>query len=254
MAECTDCLVPLVDELIDEPEPDHSTASFSVAGWPESNIRSLRRLLDGSEILFRLDVESGELTVPGSRAGAVEELVVIVGTPDAVLVDDADLRPERDDEAETSAGALGVADMASRVIAAIVDGVITGVAVTAARFVVNGFEFTFADRRREATFVIAVTGATFAYEALMTWRLGGTLGKIALRLTVCDRSSGDQLTGRAAALRAIVKHVAGISGLLGAAFQLVDCVPAFFDDRRRALHDRAASSLVVARPLAAENS
>ena len=80
------------------------------------------------------------------------------------------------------------------------------------------------------------------HAALVASPLQATLGKLAVGLKVVGPDGG-----RVSLLRAVARHLSRewVSGLLTMGFGYF-LVP--FDDRRRALHDRMAGTLVVARP------
>lgn len=52
IVECADCLVPLVDELfpVDHSLGGQTLAEWELLDWSDQQLRSLFRLLDGSEI------------------------------------------------------------------------------------------------------------------------------------------------------------------------------------------------------------
>ncbi len=97
----------------------------------------------------------------------------------------------------------------------------------------------------------AVTGVYFV---LTEWLLSGqTLGKMALSIRVVDAMTGGPISARQAVVRWLVRFVLWVAlplltlglGLVAA---VTDALWPLWDDRRQALHDKLAGTIVVAGP------
>ncbi|MEY2468265.1 MAG: hypothetical protein QOF21_963, partial [Actinomycetota bacterium] len=182
--ECADCLVALTDKF---PEPDdrrdttrdHATVEFSVAAWPESRIRSLRRLLDGAGVAFLLHVDTGALEVNAADEATTEELLAIAGA--------ADESEEIRSYGEAAAGegtpdeTVPAAGLGRRIVGRLVDGLVASLATA----VLIG-AFPFLVWPYDTTTMVVVIATVAAFEILCTARWGRTIGKFVVGTRVVD--------------------------------------------------------------------
>lgn len=85
------------------------------------------------------------------------------------------------------------------------------------------------------------------YDTVLVAWLGQTVGMMALRIQVRS-GDGSRLPWWQAAIRAVVPGLAQVVPSIGVLLTAAVYLSASFDPQRRGLHDRAAGSLVLARP------
>ncbi|MGO0576913.1 RDD family protein [Ornithinimicrobium panacihumi] len=96
-------------------------------------------------------------------------------------------------------------------------------------------------------FRITIASVVFGlvYETVLTTLLGGTLGKLALGLRVRLREAAGNLQWGPSAIRAAIWNLPQLINTIGSIFALVNGLWPLWDDKRQALHDKAARSNVV---------
>ncbi len=159
-------------------------------------------------------------------------------------------------------GGQPLAEWWKRFVAIIIDGLILGVPLVIIFFVFAGISFT------QTTEVDPVTGeitrggglftgstllfqvvsiiAAVAYYGLLNGSdRGQTVGKMALNIRVRDADAGGPIGVGRGVVRGLVAVVPAQLPLVGFIWALVDGLWPLWDQRRQALHDKAANSVVV---------
>ncbi|GAA4132592.1 RDD family protein [Actinomadura keratinilytica] len=97
---------------------------------------------------------------------------------------------------------------------------------------------------------LAYLGLAFLYYWLMHLRFGQTLGKMLLRTRVVRADTGGAISaGQAAGRSAFYSVLGGLCGCVG----IVDVAWILWDERRQALHDKVAGTVVVKAPPGSPN-
>lgn len=237
IVECADCLVPLVDELpvVDRTTGDQTLAEWELMDWSDQQLRSLFRLLEGSEIDYDWDGEN-RLTANADREDAVDELL-------AMFEENADfIEPEliAVDEVEPPHHAE-LAPWGRRIGATFLDGFLVS---TVAGLASLGFDSP-VDAWRSTPFQFTVITATVLYEVIAVARFGRTIGKMAFDLHVEMENNGGRPSWWASCKRTAPTVISSAPYL-----SMVGPVmygAAFFDDNRRGLHDKLAGTIVIYR-------
>ncbi|QKV94720.1 RDD family protein [Streptomyces sp. NA02950] len=150
------------------------------------------------------------------------------------------------------AGMPPLATPGQRFAARLIDTLVLGVIWTVALVATGALQYTLdhpgkQDMARVTLALVITMAVYFGYEGLMLARTGQTLGKRTLRIRVAMLSDGD-VPARQGWVRAAVYALPGmlVPVLVGTVFWLVDSVSLLWDKPfRRALHDKAARTVVV---------
>jgi uncharacterized RDD family membrane protein YckC len=87
---------------------------------------------------------------------------------------------------------------------------------------------------------VLIMVVSFLYETILTWKFGGTVGKLLLRMHVVDEK-GKPITYGASVIRYFSKFVSSLILMIG-------YMMAGWDARKQALHDKFAKTLVMDNP------
>ncbi len=132
-----------------------------------------------------------------------------------------------------------------RLLAAVIDGLVVYAVVWVVTAPLVGFGTVYDDqniaRRTIGDIIAAAIG--FLYYALQHGRWGQTLGKRAMSLRVVREADGGPISYRQAGWRLLFQYLISIvtCGIGG----LVDVAWILWDDRRQALHDKVAKTVVL---------
>lgn len=158
------------------------------------------------------------------------------------------VQPTAQDVPQAQEAPLRYAGFWVRWAAAILDGWITGIAVSVFTaplgFIMGFFAAASGDDHALVPIMMIVgvgivsVGIVFAYYVFMTHRFGATLGKMAVGVRVCAEDGASLSLGKITLRETIGKFVSSI--ILNIGFLM-----AAFTERKRALHDMMAQSVVV---------
>jgi uncharacterized RDD family membrane protein YckC len=146
--------------------------------------------------------------------------------------------------ARLNTGALNYASVWTRFAAVFVDGLILG-AVNIGIGMIAGVGIAAGARSNQMEGAIAMQiilffiqiGIALSYETVMIGKYGATLGKMACKIQVITADGG-----KVSYMRALGRY---FSKLLSSMICLIGYIMAFFDEEKRALHDRICNTRVV---------
>jgi uncharacterized RDD family membrane protein YckC len=142
---------------------------------------------------------------------------------------------------------IGDAERLTRLVAAMIDGVLVGAVWFPVSYALGWFDLALQGRVTYGTIVLSALGGFLVFVLQQAWplhRTGQTWGKRLNDIRIVDRSGGKPSLMRLLLIRYSLVHCAKVVPIAGHLFSLADPL-AIFGAERRCLHDRIAGTRVI---------